>query len=56
VLIYRSVPEQWCCGNEKSSKGCEFMKNADVDEILANKDLWGEDLSSLSDDLKGMML
>ena len=34
---------------------CDFMKNAEVDEILKNKDLWGEDISSLSEDLKRVM-
>jgi hypothetical protein len=33
-------------------KVCEFMKNADVSEILANKELWGEDLSCLLEDVK----
>jgi hypothetical protein len=30
---------------------CEFMKRAGVGEILANKELWGEDLSYLSEEL-----
>ena len=34
---------------------CDFMKNAEVDEILKNKDLWGEDISCLSEDLKRVM-
>lgn len=29
----------------------EFMKKSDVAEILANKDLWGEDLSFLKDEI-----
>ncbi len=31
---------------------CEFMKNASVDEILANTSLWDEDLSFLADEVK----
>ena len=34
---------------------CDFMKNATLDEILKNEDLWGEDLSYLSEDLKKVM-
>lgn len=34
---------------------CDFMKNAEVDEILKNKDLWGEDISYLSEDLERAM-
>ena len=30
----------------------EFMKKSSVDEILANKELWGEDLSFLIDEVK----
>ena len=30
----------------------EFMKKSSVDEILANKELWGEDLSFLVDEVK----
>ena len=30
----------------------EFMKNATVEEILANKDLWGEDLTRYADKIK----
>lgn len=32
-----------------------FMKNSDVGEILANKELWGEDLSFLKDEVIGRM-
>ena len=32
-------------------KVMEFMKKASVEEILANADLWGEDLSRLSDEV-----
>ena len=34
---------------------CDFMKNATLEEILKNEDLWGEDLSYLSEDLKKVM-
>ena len=30
-------------------KICEFMKNSSVEEILANEELWGEDVSHLKD-------
>ena len=33
----------------------EFMKNSDVDTILKNKELWGEDLSLLADELKRIL-
>lgn len=33
----------------------EFMKNSDVDTILKNKELWGEDLSFLADELKRIL-
>ncbi len=33
-------------------KICEFMKKATIEEILANKELWGKDLSFLSNDIK----
>jgi len=36
-------------------KVMEFMKNADVKDILSNKDLWDEDLSFLYDDIKKYM-
>ena len=36
-------------------KVCEFMKNSDLAEILANVELWGEDLSCLVEDVKGAM-
>ncbi len=32
-------------------KVMEFMKNASVSEILANKELWGEDLSNLTEEV-----
>ena len=31
----------------------EFMKNKPINEILANKDFWGEDLSFLADEING---
>ena len=34
---------------------CEFMKNASVEEILANTKLWDEDLSYLADSIKEKM-
>ncbi len=34
---------------------CEFMKKASVDEILANKSLWDEDLSFLAEKVKEKM-
>lgn len=34
-------------------KVVEFMKNKPIDEILANKDFWGEDLSFLADEING---
>ena len=34
---------------------CEFMKNAELSEILANKELWGEDVSSLYEDIKAFL-
>lgn len=34
-------------------KVVEFMKNKPINEILANKDLWGEDLSFLADEING---
>ena len=34
---------------------CDFMKNATPEEILKNKDLWGEDISYLSEDLERAM-
>ena len=34
---------------------CEFMKNAEIDEILKNEELWGEDISYLREDIKGAM-
>ena len=36
-------------------KVMEFMKNASVSEILANKDLWDEDLSFLASEVAGRM-
>lgn len=36
-------------------KVMEFMKNASVSEILANKDLWDEDLSFLAEEVAGRM-
>ena len=33
---------------------CAFMKNADISEILANKELWGEDISYLSEDIRAI--
>ncbi len=36
-------------------KVCEFMKNSDVAVILANKDLWDEDLSFLADEINRRM-
>ena len=33
----------------------EFMKNADVSEILANKDLWDEDLTRYADKIKELV-
>ncbi len=36
-------------------KICEFMKNASITEILANTELWGEDLSFLTDDITEKM-
>ncbi len=36
-------------------KVCEFMKNATVPEILANTELWDEDLSFLADDIMEKM-
>lgn len=36
-------------------KVCAFMKSASVKEILANKELWGEDLSFLTDDIMEKM-
>ena len=36
-------------------KVCEFMKNATVAEILANTNLWDEDLSFLADDIMEKM-
>ena len=36
-------------------KVCEFMKNASVKEILANTELWDEDLSYLADDIMEKM-
>lgn len=32
-----------------------FMKTASAEEILANKELWDEDLSFLADDIKKVM-
>ena len=34
---------------------CEFMKNASVEEILANKELWDTDLSFLANDIMEKM-
>ena len=34
-------------------KVVEFMKNKPINEILANKDFWGEDLSFLADEING---
>jgi tagaturonate reductase len=34
---------------------CEAMRSVDVNEILRNKELWGEDISYLCDDLKRAM-
>ena len=34
---------------------CEFMKNAEIDEILKNEELWGKDVSYLREDIKGAM-
>ena len=34
---------------------CEFMKNAEIDEILKDEELWGEDVSYLREDIKGAM-
>ena len=34
---------------------CEFMKRAGVGEILANKELWGEDISYLSEELSAIV-
>ena len=36
-------------------KVCEFMKNATIKEILANTELWNEDLSFLTDDITERM-
>jgi len=36
-------------------KVCEFMKTASVKEILKDKELWGEDLSFLTDDIMEKM-
>jgi hypothetical protein len=30
------------------------MKNAGISEILANKELWGEDISCLSEDIRAI--
>ena len=37
------------------AKVMEFMKNSDVKTILANKELWDEDLSFLADEVNGRM-
>ena len=36
-------------------KVMKFMKEASVEEILANKELWDEDLSFLADEIKGRL-
>ena len=37
------------------AKVMEFMKNATVEEILANADLWDEDLSRYADKIKELV-
>ena len=34
-------------------KVMKFMKEKSIEEILANKDLWGEDLTFLADEING---
>ena len=37
------------------AKVMEFMKNAEVSEILANKELWDEDLSRYTEKIKELI-